>query len=308
MHDGLVSRRISLGVGDERDECRDVSVRYLAAGDGPPLILLHGIGLDAATVSWRHTVPELAKHHRVYALDLPGHGGSEKPRVRYTTEFYRRTLAAFVDELGVGDHSVAGISMGGSVALGHALAHPDRVEKLGLVASYGLGEDAPWRAQAHTAHRVPFLGQLAYRRLGMSKRAVRQRLARYTAELPEDLVEDVHATVQDPAIGRTATSWQRSECRAGGLTTSYVDRLGDVEPETLVVQGVDDPIVPLEWAETAVEGIPDSRLEVIENCGHWAPRERPEWFNRVFTRFFAGEAATPDAPGVLRAANGRASD
>lgn len=302
MQDGLVSRHVGLHLDDGRDE-RDVSVHYLAAGEGSPLILLHGIGIDAGTISWRRAIPELAKYHRVYAVDLPGHGRSEKPRLKYTTELYRQAVSAFVDELDIGDHGIAGLSMGGSVALGHALDHPDTVDKLGLVASYGLGEDAPWRARAHRAYQVPFLGRLHYSRLGQSKQAVRQHLQKNAVTVPEDLVADVYANAQNRAIGRTATSWQRSEVRANGLRTNYVDEMDQVDAETLIVHGIDDPLIPLDWAETATEQIPNSRLEVIDNCGHWVPRERPEWFNRVFTQFFAGDAAQPEAPGLLRAAN-----
>lgn len=282
---------------------QELSVHYLVAGEGSPLLLLHGLGVDAAGISWRHAIPELAKYHRVYALDLPGHGQSEKPRIRYTTNLYREAVAAFVDELDIGDHAIAGISMGGSVALGHALDNPGAVEKLGLVASYGLGADAPWRARLHRITRIPFLGRLHYRRLSRSRRAVRQHLQKHTIKVPDGLVSDVYANVQDRAIAWTATSWQRSETGSSGLKTSYVDRLDEVEPETLIVHGIDDPLIPLSWAETASEAIPNSQLEILDTCGHWVPRERPERFNRIVTRFFAGDAAFPDPPGLLRAAN-----
>lgn len=300
MQDGLESQHVELPV-DHGDN--EVAIRYVAAGEGPPLILLHGIGVDAAPISWRHAIPELAEHHRVYGIDLPGHGESEKPRRQYTTELYLQTVASFVEEFDIGQHAIAGLSMGGSVALGHALDHPDQVEKLGLVASYGLGDDAPWRPRLQRAHRVPFLGQYHYRRLGRSKRAVREHLSEHAVEIPEELVADIYANVQDARVARTATSWQRSEVGSNGLKTSYVDRLDQVEAETLIVHGAEDPLIPMRWAQTATEGIRDSRLEVIDDCGHWVPRERPEWFNRIVTRFFAGDAARPEAPGLLRAAN-----
>ncbi len=302
MAEKMKSRHVDLTVDDGSEE-REISIRYVAAGEGSPLILLHGIGVDAAPISWRHAIPELAKYHRVYGIDLPGHGGSEKPRMKYTSDLYRQTVAAFVDEFDLGTHAIAGLSMGGSIALGHALDHPEAVEKLALVASYGLGADAPWRPRAHQAHQVPFLGRLHYRRLGRSEHATRQHIQKHAVEVPDELVEDVYANVQDTRIARTATTWQRSEVGPNGLKTNYVDRLDEVEAETLIVHGVDDPLIPLSWAETATEGIRDSRLEIADDCGHWIPRERPEWFNRVVTRFFAGDAARPEAPGLLRAAN-----
>lgn len=64
-------------------------MRHYAAGPGDPVVLLHGCGIDAATVSYRYLLPELAADHRVHAIDLPGHGLSDKPATRYTTGFFR---------------------------------------------------------------------------------------------------------------------------------------------------------------------------------------------------------------------------
>jgi pimeloyl-ACP methyl ester carboxylesterase len=156
----VASRRVDLDVRTERDTS-EVGVRYFDAGTGggdegkPPVVLLHGIGLDAAAISWKRVVPVLARDRRVLALDFPGHGGSDKPARSYTTPYYAGVLDAFLDSIDVERAALVGISMGGGIALGRALDSPERVSRLVLVDSHGLGRDAPWRAPGFLSLWMP---------------------------------------------------------------------------------------------------------------------------------------------------------
>lgn len=284
--EGVDARQVGVTVAAGPGRPDDVDVRYFVAGEGPPVVLLHGIGLDAAAVSWRYLLPDLAREFRVYAPDLPGHGGSDKPRTRYTTDYFRGALEGFLDAVGTDLPRLVGISMGGAVALGHALDHG--AERLVLVDSYGLGEDAPWRAGASVALRVPFLQRLWWSGVGANRGAVREHLRALVAgRPPAELVEDVYRTVQDGAVGRTVGSWQRSEFRACGFATNYRDRLDTLSAPTLLVHGGADPLFPSEWSAHAADAIPDSDLCLFEECGHWPPRERPGEFARVVGGFLA---------------------
>jgi len=271
------SETTTLSVGEGRGR-REVDVRGYTAGSGDPVVLLHGCGLDAATVSYRYLLPELAADHRVHAIDFPGHGHSDKPATRYTTDFFRRVLDAYLEESGVESPSLVGISMGGSVALGHALEHD--VDRLVLVDSYGLGGDAAWRPAASVGLRIPMAHRGWWQGLTASPSSVRGHLRSVTAGTPPaDLVEDVYAAVQDDAVGRTVRSWQRSEFRASGLRTDYRDRLAELEAETLLIHGRSDPLFPASWSERAAESLPNGSVRVYDRTGHWPPRERPGRFN-----------------------------
>lgn len=281
-------RRTTLTTGGGRGHNGEVEVRYRVAGppDAPPLVLCHGIGLDAAAVSWRHALPVLAADRRVYAPDFPGHGDSEKPTTRYTTAFFRDVLEAFLEDRGLrgGPLDLMGVSMGGGVALGHAL-DADDVDRLVLVDSYGLGADAPWRPAAATMLRVPLAHQGWWRTIGSSPAMVREHLRPMTGGAPpEDLVTDVYEVVQEAAVGRTVASWQRSEFRAGGLATDYSDRLDELDCETLLVHGKRDPLLPASWSVDAAERT-GADLAVFGDCGHWVPREAPGKFNHVVGEF-----------------------
>ncbi|WP_338730207.1 alpha/beta hydrolase [Haladaptatus sp. DJG-WS-42] len=276
------AKRVSLPVEGER-----VDVRYFEAGEGPPVVLLHGIGLDAAAVSWRHTLPALAATHRVYALDFPGHGESEKPRRCYTTAYYREVLSAFLDDLDIEAPTLVGISMGGAVALGHALE--EDVENLVLVNSHGLGRDAPWRFSASVALWTPGFGPLWWAGTTGTRLSVRESLRQFTNSASPEFVEDVYEAAKDPAVGETLSSWQRSEFLITGFLTNHVGELAEVDVPTLVVHGEDDPLFPVRWSARAAEQIPKSSLSVFEDCGHWPPRERPAAFNEVIQSFLQAE-------------------
>jgi pimeloyl-ACP methyl ester carboxylesterase len=277
------SKDVELSVPTDRSRRDRTTVRCLEAGEGPPVVLLHGIGLDAATISWKHTIPALAGQYHVVAPDLPGHGESDKARGRYTTSYYLRVVEALIDELDLQRPRIAGISMGGAVALGYALDYP--VEQLVLVDSFGLGRDTPWRPGAALGLRIPGVGPALWRTMGASRRAAEQYLDEYVVRTPDSLVADVYDAMQDPANGRTLRSWQRSEFRACGFRTCYLTRLRSLSTQTLLVHGAEDTLVPPTWSRRADDRLPDSDLALFEACGHWPPRERPDRFNDALRDF-----------------------
>lgn len=274
----IESSRVSLPVDGD-----DVDVRYRHGGDGPPLVFLHGIGLDAGDVSWRHALPALAADFSVYALDLPGHGESDSISGTYTTEYYVDTLAAFLDAEGIEGAGLVGVSMGGAVALGHAL-DGGSPEQLVLVDSYGLGADAYWRQAASAGLRLPFANNVMWS--GVTSRAgVRTHLQGLVGTpMPDGLVEDVHGAVTGESI-RALRSWQRHEFRHDGLRTDYRSQLADLATPTLLLHGDEDPLFPVSWSRDASSLLGDGEVQVFENCGHWLPRERPEQFNRAVRNF-----------------------
>ncbi|MEF8883025.1 MAG: alpha/beta fold hydrolase [Halapricum sp.] len=284
------SRTTTLTPGD----ADPVSIRYFVAGEGPPAVLVHGIGLDAATVSWKHTIPALAGDRTVYALDLPGHGDSDKPRRRYTTDYFRDVLAAFHNDLGLEGAPLVGASMGGAVALGYALDRGDP-SRLALLDSYGLGGDTYWRPAATGALWTPGISQHLWSGVGSSKATVRSSVAGLVGGVPESsLVEDVYRTVQDRDVLRAMRSWQRSEFRPTGLRTDYSDQLGELDAPTLLIHGADDPLLPPAWSRTAHNRLPHSYLHMLSGCGHWPTRERPKRVNRLLASFLGGRGPASD--------------
>jgi pimeloyl-ACP methyl ester carboxylesterase len=116
-----------------------IMLSWVEAGDGPPLLLIHGLMTSA--YSWRYVITRLAKNYRVIALDLPGAGRSGAPsNLSQSPQSQARVLDAFVSELGLKKTYVVGNSLGGYIALWWSLAHPERFERLLIMHSPGFPE------------------------------------------------------------------------------------------------------------------------------------------------------------------------
>jgi pimeloyl-ACP methyl ester carboxylesterase len=269
-----------------------VRVRCLAAGTRgtPPVLLLHGGGFDAADFSYRYAIEPLSRLRPVLAFDWPGYGGSDKPDLRYDLAYYARFFERLMDSLGIERAALVGISMGGAAALSFALRSPERVEKLILVASYGLGKDIPHGRLGYFLVHAPLVADLIYALLSWSQRSLRWGLRRIVHDprvVSDELVEEARRLLNQPTSGRAFRSFRKSEVGWGGLNTDLSDRLGEVAAPTFLVHGERDRVVPVAWARRAHERLPNSELRVLRGCGHWPPRECPDEFNRVVTDFLA---------------------
>ncbi|MDQ3286055.1 MAG: alpha/beta fold hydrolase, partial [Actinomycetota bacterium] len=111
-------------------EVDGLRTHYLKAGEGnAPVLLLHGGGYDSASLSYKHAIGSISRHHQVFAPDWPGYGQSDKPEIEYSTEYYVGFLGRLMDVLGLKKANLVGISMGGAISLGFSLRSPQRVEK-----------------------------------------------------------------------------------------------------------------------------------------------------------------------------------
>jgi len=129
--------RAANAVEDAEVEVFGLRMSYLVAGEGPPLVLLHGDGNNR--LDWSRVLPTLARSYRVYAPDLPGCDGGPAPWGGYTAAAFARYIPGFMDEMGLRRVALFGNSLGGLVALRVALSEPGRVSALGLVDSAGCG-------------------------------------------------------------------------------------------------------------------------------------------------------------------------
>ena len=267
-------------------ELDGLGVRYLVAGEGPPIVLVHGGGMDSAAVSWRETIPALASDHTVYAPDLPGFGCSDDPTETPRPAYYAGVLVRFLDALGLEGVDLVGVSMGGAVSLGLALDHPGRVRRLVLVDSYGLGGRVPGGRVAALLTQSPGVLEATWALLARSRRltGLVLRGTVHPDNLTPGLVDEVFDLIRRRRVG-AFVAFQRVEVHQDGLRTNYLDRLPDLAVPTLLVHGEDDRFVPAEWTVRAGTLIPDAEVRILPRCGHWAPRERPERVNELLGDF-----------------------
>src|SRR5919202_4571591 len=147
---------MNVTVEKQEVEIDSLPIRYLIAGEGPPMVLLHGAGDNA--LDWKWVMPDLEATHQVYAPDLPGSPDSARPAADYSPAFFERFIAAFADALDIGRATFVGNSLGGLIALRLALSAPARVRALVLIDSAGLGRAVN---PAFTSVNVTGLGEAA---------------------------------------------------------------------------------------------------------------------------------------------------
>jgi pimeloyl-ACP methyl ester carboxylesterase len=291
----LVTRSISIvNVRDKLIDVEGLRIHCLMAGQegAPPVLLLHGGGYDSASLSYKQSVGPFSQYYRVFAPDWPGYGDSDKPKMRYTTEYYVDFLSQLMDALGLEKASLVGISMGGAISLGFSLQSPQRVEKLVLVDSHGLGNEVPGRKISYVMVRLPLLNKLMWAILGRSRRMMKWSLRTVFHDpqaVTSSLVDEVFQEAKKPGVGDAWRSWQRSEIGWSSLHTNFVDKLYTLAVPTLILHGAEDTYVPVSWARRAHTLIKDSELCIFPQCGHWLTREKPTEFNHVALEFLARE-------------------
>jgi pimeloyl-ACP methyl ester carboxylesterase len=273
-----------------------LGVHCLTAGvAGPPVVLLHGGGVDAAAFSWKYAIGALAGDHQVFAPDWPGYGESDRPDVEYTIEYYVEVLTQILDALHLPKAALVGLSMGGAAALGLALGSPDRVDRLVLADAEGLGDHVPGGHLGYLAVHVPGANTAGYALQRHSRWWVRQTLTSLVGTsdaVTDELVDEAFELLRRPGAGKAFHSTQIDEVGWRRLRTDYSDRLADLAVPTLIVHGEADPLVPVAWARRARERIPGSRLVTLPGVGHLSPREAPAAFNTAVTDFLADRAPT----------------
>ena len=274
---------------ERRVEVGGLPTRYLTAGEGPPLVLLHGVGDNA--LDWAWVMPALARAHRVYAPDLPGSGWSAKSiDADYSPAFFERFVAAFLDALRVERAAVVGNSLGGLAALRLAFAEPERVTALGLLAGAGLGRKI---SPALRSLALPGYGRLAVawgkRPPGAAQRALGRAALLFGRPrgIPARWLEEQYRLARLPGFLDAQLATVRAQIGLRGQREIVLERLPSLRAPTLVVWGERDRVLPPAQAREAISRIPDGSLELIRGCGHLPQVERPERVAEVLVRFLS---------------------
>ena len=281
-------------------------VRFHRSGDGPLLVLLHGIASTADT--WAPVATGLAANHTVLAPDLLGHGASAKPRGDYSLGAYASGVRDLITALGYERATVVGHSLGGGIAMQFAYQFPERVERLVLISSGGLGREVHPILRASTLPGSEIVLALLGRRwLRTTGGAVGATLGRLGLRAGEDLagVAAGLASLGDADARGAFVHTARAAIDPGGQRVSATDRLYlAAHLPTLIVWGERDPIIPAAHGEAAHAAIPGSRLEIFAGAGHFPHREQPVRFVSLVEDFVRSTEpaamAEADWNGLLR--------
>ena len=267
----------------------DDTLAYLdTGGDGPPLVLVHGLGSNLSL--WRDHIDPLSAAHRVLALDLPGFGVSSKHGVSGRMTDFADAVRGFVDALDLAPVTYVGVSMGGQIGLTLALEAPAVVERLVLVSPAGIETFTDQQAAALRQTMTPQAVASA------DSSAIRQNTAVNFANWSPDyawLIEQRHALSKRDDFMAYARA--NAAAVAGMVDEPVYDRLGEVEQPTLVLYGTGDRLIPNpylnpQWdtaaiAQRAEEALPNAQVHMIDAAGHLLMVEQPEAFRRHLQAF-----------------------
>jgi pimeloyl-ACP methyl ester carboxylesterase len=275
---------------DWRRHRREIDVvgtraNYVEMGEGPPLVLVHG--LSGAWQNWLEQIPQLARSHRVIAMDLPGFGASPMPPWEISIPAYGTFVRDFCERLGVARCALAGNSLGGFIATEVAISDPERVELLVLVSAAGITWARARREPAAVLGRIgraaaPYALRLQLS--GIKRRRMRQLAFQGIFFDPNGLRRELIWENIVPAL--------RSPGYYDAMTTlvgyDIRHRLEEISEPTLIVWGRNDRVVPVPAAFAYQRRIGDNaRLEIFDHCGHVPQMERPVRFNRLLKEFLA---------------------
>jgi pimeloyl-ACP methyl ester carboxylesterase len=260
-------------------------LRYVRAGSGPAVVLVHGFGSSVYT--WKDVVPGLARGHDVVALDLPGFGGSDQPS-DLSFEDLPRAVIGLMDSLGIERAALVGNSMGGGTVALVAASHPERVTALVLVDASGFNRtarDRPAMLRFATSSAGSLLAWLPGERL-IVRLALRQVFADRSL-VTDERVSEYLAAAKRPGTLASIRSLSESFRARPDLV---IDALPRIRAPTLVLWGRDDRWIPLAHADRFVAAIPGARKVVIEGCGHMPQEEKPDEVRGRLLEFLATSA------------------
>ncbi len=257
-----------------------LKTNYLEAGEGEPVILIHGSGPGVtAYANWRLTIPVLAQKYRVLAPDIAGFGYTErKPDQQYDLDFWVRHLTEWMDAVGVKKARFVGNSFGGALTVAIAARQPQRVERFVLMGAAGVdfeltpALEAVWGYEPSIENMRKVVMSFAYDAAMMTDDLVRSR---YEASVRPGYQE---------SFSRMFAAPRQRHIQA--LATPE-DDIRKITQPALILHGRDDAVVPPSNSLKFHSLLKNSDLHMFGKCGHWTQIERKDDFTRLVLDFFA---------------------
>ncbi len=263
---------------------------YRIAGSGPPVVLIHGM-LNSSS-HWQSVAMNLARDHTVLAPDLIGHGDSAAPRGDYSLGAHAASIRDLMSAIGIERASIVGHSLGGGVAMQFFYQFPQRVERLALISSGGLGREVS--PMLRTAALPGFSGLLAMTirpRLVAGMTGIGQRLRQrgITAGIYLQAIARALRPLENAEAQQAFLQTLRSVIDVRGQRVSATDRLYLLETmPTMIVWGERDNTIPLVHGRLAHEAIPNSLFHTLPDAAHFPHLEDPDGLARLLRDFVHG--------------------
>ena len=275
----------SLSIPEDRYvRVEGINTRYWQMGDaGISVILLHGG--NGSIEFWLYNIAALAQHYRVYAFDMVGSGKSDYPDADYSLTYQAEFLKSFMSALAIESATLIGNSMGGAVSLQFTRSYPDRVDRLVLVDSMGLGKEINFGIRLIT---LPAIINLLRPSRWMIPAMLRSNFYK-GRNLPPEWIELRYRVFAIPGRNKVILQLGQSNFTLLGVREDVyqpiVANLPQITQPTLIIWGDLDRIIPVKHADIAATRLPNSQLQIFPNCGHHPYLEYPDRFNRSVLEF-----------------------
>lgn len=243
-----------------RAQVNGIELRYEMQGDGPDVILTHGMG--GRLEVWDGTARELAKRYRVTTWDVRGFGESSKPPGPVTPEDWAADLRGLMDQIGIDKAAQIGHSMGGVIVQCFALDYPARTRALIPMGTSSEVNEKARERWARMADKIEKEGLQAV----IGDRGSLAFSDAYTRAHPAEVAEYTSQRLRNDGPAYAAAG------RA--VSSNYTAELARIACPTLVIAGADDKVAPPGGSVIMSRQIPGARLEIIENCGHTMTMEQ----------------------------------
>jgi pimeloyl-ACP methyl ester carboxylesterase len=279
------------------------AIAYQVRGEGPPLVLIHGVGAGESSYEWRHNFDALSEHFRVYALDLPGFGRSARRDIPYSADIYITALVDFLRDIVQEPAHVLASSLSGAYAVKLAAMRPELVERLVLVAPTGLERllrPLPVLSPlAFGAFNIPAYGEAFYN--GIASRSyiesyLRQNLYVDPARVTPTLVDHYYRSAHQSGGQYALRSF------LSGLLTCDINQIyPEIQQPALIVWGRQAKVTPVEDARAFYEKNPNARLRIFEESGMLPHDEEASAFNAAVTEFLSAPTLPARTPAYFAA-------
>ncbi|GGB37189.1 putative hydrolase [Flexivirga endophytica] len=262
---------------------------FVTAGQGPALLLLHGVACDHTT--WDRVIRPLARDHTVIAPDLLGHGRSAKPHADYSLGGYANGMRDLLSLLQIERATVVGHSFGGGVAMQFAYQFPELTERLVLIAPGGIGpEVSPIIRMATMPGFQELMSLLTLPGIRHVNRTGLQlaHAARLPGTRDVDEIAAIYDSLRHPEARAAVQQLLRGVVDRRGQFVTMADRAYLTASLPLaVIWGAQDPIIPSSQARTVQELAPAARVEIVDDSGHFPHRDHPREVLRIIRDFLA---------------------
>ena len=261
-----------------------IDTHYVVAGEGPPLLLVHGLG--ASVVTWRDNIGPLSNAFQVYAIDLPGHGDTDKPDFDYAADAIVDFIMGFAQSLNLDRPGIIGNSIGGALAMMTAIRYPELVSSLVLVSSASLGREVSIYLRLVS---LPILGDLLESSSVGGTKFMLYKVFHDRSFATEELVEELFRCRRMPGAKEAVVRVIRNTINLLGVRKEHilVDKLESLKLPVMIVWGAQDQILPVSHAYRASKAAAHVRLQVFDQCGHWPHIEKASEFNSLVLKFLS---------------------